>query len=91
MLAVGQAQGQLTPPVLGAAAVCGGVVFASVALPPVNRVLELTRPTPTSWAITAAAAGGALIIGRVLAPAVNGNQPAWPDTISLHADQTIAT
>ena len=75
MLAVGEAQGQLTTPVLGAAAVCGGVVFASVALPPVNDLLELTRPTPTSWAITAAAAAGALIIGPVLAPAGNGNGP----------------
>jgi cation-transporting ATPase I len=91
MLAVGHAQGQLTPPVLGAAAICGGVVFASVALPPVNGVLELTRPTPTSWAITAAAAAGALIIGRVLAPAGNESQPIWPDTTSLQADQTIAT
>lgn len=91
MLAVGHAQGQLTTPVLGAAAVCGGVVFASVALPPLNGLLELTRPTPTSWAIIAAAAAGALIIGRVLAPAGNGSQPLRPFTTSLQADQTIAT
>jgi cation-transporting ATPase I len=75
MLAVGHAQGQLTTPVLGAAAVCGGVVFASVALPPLNGLLGLTRPTPTSWAIIATAAAGALITGRLLAPAGDGNQP----------------
>ena len=79
MLAVGHAQGQLTTPVLGAAAVCGGVVFASVALPPLNRLLELTLPTATSWAITAAAAAGALIVGRVLAPA--GNEEATELTV----------
>jgi cation-transporting P-type ATPase I len=91
MLAVGHAQGQLTTPVLGAAAVCGGVVFASVALPPLNGLLELTRPTPTSWAIIAAAAAGALIVGRALAPAGNGNQPVWPYTTPLQVNQTIAT
>ena len=53
--------------------------FASVALPPLNRLLELTRPTPTSWAITAAAAAEALIVGRVLAPA--GNKEATEPTV----------
>ena len=91
MLAVGHAQGQLTTPVLGSAAVCGGVVLASVALPPLNGFLELTRPTPTSWGITAAAAAGALIIGRVLTPTGNGSPPVRPYTTPLQADHANAT
>ena len=91
MLAVGHAQGQLTTPVLGATAVCGGVLFASVALPPLSGLLELTRPTPTSWAITAGAATGALLIGRVLAPVVDGSQSFRPYTTRSQADHTTTT
>ena len=91
MLAVGHAQGQLTAPVLGAAAACGGGVLASLTLPPLSGFLELTRPTTISWGIIATAATGALVVGRALAPAGNGSPTSLSYTTLLQADNATAT
>lgn len=68
MLAVGHAEGQLTTPVLGAAAACGGGVAASLTFPALREFLELERPQAISWLMIAAAAAGAVVMGRALRP-----------------------
>jgi magnesium-transporting ATPase (P-type) len=68
-LDVGWAEGGLSRSVLGAVVGSAGVCMATLTVPPVRGFLGLALPTPLGWALIAAGALLAVLLGRVLAAA----------------------
>jgi magnesium-transporting ATPase (P-type) len=65
-LDLGQAEGRLTPSVLGAVAGSLAVVAATLTMPPVRRFLALSSPTLPGLLIAGGASGLAVALGRLL-------------------------
>jgi cation-transporting ATPase I len=66
-LDLGQAEGGLSPEVLGAVSGSAAFVAAALMFPPFQRFLDLALPTPFGLALCAAAMLASLAISRALA------------------------
>jgi cation-transporting P-type ATPase I len=65
-LDVGRAEGRLTPSVVAAVLASGGVLAATVALPPLRSFLGLALPGPAGLLLIAGASAASLVLTRAL-------------------------
>lgn len=66
----GRAQGNLTPPVIGAVAASGGAVLALLTVPPLRAFFDLATPPPLGWGLV----GGSALIAPLLSRNLPGTK-----------------
>jgi calcium-translocating P-type ATPase len=75
-LDAGWAEGRLSGSVAGAVGASGGLLAATLVLPPLRNLLDIAAPGPLGWALIGASAAASVLLNRLLLP--NGVSAAAP-------------